>query len=84
MVVLEDADVVVRESQGVSRSGEERVASPGVLEVVDQGAKKQGYHLDVLQVLPQVTHLGNGLCIPRVHTLLLLWFISPRSESGDL
>lgn len=57
MVVLEDADVVVRESQGVPRPGEERVAPPGVLEVVDQGAEKQSCHLDVLQVVPQITHL---------------------------
>lgn len=65
MEVLEDADVVVGESQVVPGLGEERVAPPGVLEVVDQGAEQQGRHLHIFKMLPKVAHLRatNGLLV---------------------
>lgn len=37
--------------------GKEGVASSGVLEVVDKGAKNEGHHFDILEMLPQIAHL---------------------------
>ena len=50
MVIFQDGNVVVEESEGVSRVDEKRISAPRMIEIVNRGSNKRRHRVNLLNV----------------------------------